>query len=270
MIISIIAPCRNEVLYIDKFIEAVLGQECKNFKLEIVIADGLSDDGTQEKLVAWARKETRLRVICNPGRIVSTGLNLALNNARGEIVVRMDIHTQYSKDYVSECVRSLSVTDAQCVGGPWVAFGYTPLQRAIASAFQSSIGSGGAASRQIDFSGWVDTVYLGAWRKSYILDIGGFDEALVRNQDDELCLRIVRQGGRIYQSSTIRSVYVPRDSFGALFRQFSQYGYWKIPVIRKHHLPASIRHVAPFVFIAVLALVAGASIFVPLAGWLLL
>ena len=109
-------------------------------------------------------------------------------------------------------------------------------------------------------------MYLGAWRRDDLLAIGGFDEALVRNQDDELNLRIIRGGGKVWQSSAIRSVYTPRGSLAALFRQFHQYGYWKIPVLQKHRLPASARHVAPFAFLALLVVLACAAPFSAAAG----
>jgi hypothetical protein len=116
----------------------------------------------------------------------------------------------------------------------------------------------------------VDTVYLGAWPRERLLQAGGFDEALVRNQDDELALRITRAGGTVWQSSAIRSRYAPRASFVALFRQFHQYGYWKVPVIRKHHLPAAPRHLVPFAFVAVLAVLALGGLLWPAAWWALL
>jgi succinoglycan biosynthesis protein ExoA len=121
----------------------------------------------------------------------------------------------------------------------------------------------------VDYTGEVDTVYLGAWRRSELLRLGGFDEALVRNQDDELNLRIVRGGGRVWQSAAIRSWYTPRASFAALFRQFHQYGYWKVPVIRKHRLPASPRHLVPFAFVALLSLLAVGGFFLRPAWWAL-
>ena len=130
----------------------------------------------------------------------------------------------------------------------------------IARAFASRFGSGGAASRREDHEGEVDTVYLGAWRRDDLLRLGGFDEALVRNQDDELALRIVRSGGYVWQSAAIRSWYTPRASFMALFRQFWQYGYWKVAVIRKHRLPAAPRHLVPFGFLLLLVTLA-------LVGW---
>jgi len=254
--VTVIVPCRNESKYIRSFISDALTQSSESIEIELIISDGMSVDGTRDVLHEFSLADKRVRWIDNPRHIVSSGLNLAIMAASGDIIVRMDVHTRYAKDYVLQCVKALEKTNAMCVGGPWVAEGHTPAQRAIAAAFQSPIGSGGASSRHVDFSGWVDTVYLGAWRRSDLTRLGGFDEALVRNQDDELCLRIHRQGGQIWQSSGIRSAYVPRASLAAVYRQFSQYGYWKIPVIQKHKIPASPRHVAPFAFIALMVVLA--------------
>lgn len=259
--ISIIVPCRNERAYVDAFLDSVFAQQLEpGDTLQLVVADGASDDGTRERLFERAAADRRLIVIDNPGRIVSTGLNRAVARAEGEVIVRMDVHTVYAEDYVRQCVRVLETTGATCVGGPWMpqasAGRARAIGRAIARAFASGFGSGGAASRRADFEGEVDTVYLGAWRRAELLRLGGFDEALVRNQDDELNLRIRRSGGRVWQSPTIRSWYTPRASFTALARQFWQYGYWKLAVIRKHRLPASARHLMPFGFIALAALLA--------------
>ncbi len=264
--VTIIVPCRNEVSYIENFIFDILGQDLFDLDMEIIIADGDSEDGTREILMKFASIDSRIHWVNNPKKIVSTGLNLAVGNAMGDVVVRMDVHTRYAKDYVYQSARVLANSDATCVGGAWLAKGFTPLQRVIAAAFQSPVGSGGAISRDINFSGRVDTVYLGAWRRDDLLQLGGFDEALVRNQDDELCLRIHRQGGQVLQSNKIHSIYIPRESFKSLFKQFSQYGYWKIPVIKKHKVPGSMRHLAPFAFLLLLILLSIASIFVSNAG----
>ncbi len=257
MKLSAIVPCRNEARHIDAFVASLLAQQlAPGDELEIVIADGASDDGTRERLSALHAQDPRIVVIDNPERIVSTALNRAIGASSGEIVVRMDVHTEYAPDYVAQCRRALIETGATCVGGAWRPVGEGGRQGAIARAFESRFGSGGAASRRADFTGEVDTVYLGAWRRADLLRLGGFDETLVRNQDDELNLRIVRSGGRVWQSAAIRSRYTPRGSFTALFRQFHQYGYWKVPVIRKHRLPASPRHLVPFAFVALLGLLA--------------
>jgi glycosyltransferase involved in cell wall biosynthesis len=268
LLVSVVVPCRNEASHLDAFVASVLAQRLSSGDtLEVVIADGASDDGTRGRLDTLARAEPRLRAIDNPQCIVSTALNRAIAAALGEVVVRMDVHTEYADDYVARCLRALDETGATCVGGPWVPVGERGRQRQIALAFQSRFGSGGAASRRADYTGEVDTVYLGAWRRADLLRLGGFDETLVRNQDDELALRIVRSGGRIWQCAAIRSRYIPRASFAALARQFYQYGYWKVPVIRKHRLPASPRHLVPFAFVTVLLALALAGLIWPPAWW---
>jgi succinoglycan biosynthesis protein ExoA len=221
------------------------------------VADGQSDDGTRELLARIATEEPRVVWIDNPGRIVSTGLNAALKLAIGEAVVRMDVHTEYADDYVAQCLLALAQTGADNVGGPWRAVaeeGAAPMQRAVAAAFQSRWVAGGALSRQLDYNGWADTVYLGAWPRSTFERFGGFDERLVRNQDDEHNLRIVKGGGRVWQSASIRSTYRPRASLGKVFRQYLQYGYWKPFVMKKHGQAASVRHLVPGMFVLVLAL----------------
>lgn len=262
MRISIIVPCRNEAPHIDAFLESAFAQQLPSpsDELEIVVADGMSDDGTRQHLKGWAARRPLLVVIDNPKRITSAALNLAIRQASGEIVVRMDVHTVYAPDYVAGCVEALRRTGATCVGGAWKPVGSGWPQAAIAAAFESRFGSGGAASRQAGYDGPVDTVYLGAWRREDLLSFGGFDESLVRNQDDELNLRINRAGGVVWQSGNIRSSYAPRASFKALFRQFYQYGYWKVAVIRKHRLPASPRHLVPFAFVTAVTVLAVAGL----------
>lgn len=253
LLVTVVVPCRNELIHLDVFLTGVFAQHLPaGAALEVVVADGISDDGSRERLTAWQDSEPRLKVIDNPQCIVSTGLNRAIAVATGETIVRMDVHTEYAGDYVAQCLKALDETGATCVGGPWVPVGGSGRARQIALAFRSRFGSGGAASRRTDYTGEVDTVYLGAWRRAELVRLGGFDEALVRNQDDELNLRIVNAGGRVWQSATIRSWYTPRASFAALVRQFYQYGYWKVPVIRKHRMPASPRHLVPFVFVVAL------------------
>ncbi len=251
--VSIIMPVRNEARHIDHSLRAIIAQDYPADALEILVADGRSDDGTRELIQRWASRDPRVRLIDNPGQIVPTGLNAALALARGEIIVRMDAHTEYAADYVRQCVRVLEETGAHNVGGPWCAEGRNYLQKAVALAFQSPFSSGGAGSHAKSYEGQVDSVYLGCWRRATLQAIGGFDEELVRNQDDELNLRLVRAGYRLWQSPRIQSWYYPRNSLRALFRQYAQYGYWKVRVIQKHRLPASWRHMVPGAFVATLA-----------------
>ena len=216
---------------------------------EVLVADGLSDDGTREILTRLSTQHAALRVIENPGVIVAIGLNAAIKEARGDIIIRMDVHSSYARDYLCQCVAVLQQTGADNVGGPWIARGSASLSRTIAAAFQNPLVGGAARGHDPRYEGPVDTVYLGCWRRSAFDRFGSFDEELVRNQDDEHNLRIIRKGGRVWQSPKIRSWYYPRNSLSSLFRQYAQYGYWKVRVIQKHRLPASIRHLVPGAFV---------------------
>jgi succinoglycan biosynthesis protein ExoA len=247
-------PVRNEARHITESLQAVLAQDYPPHAMEVIVADGLSTDGTTETIQRLAAHDPRLRWVANPGKIVPTGLNAAIGLARGELIVRMDAHTEYAPDYIRQCVTTLQQTQAHNVGGPWRACGRTYLQKVIAAAFQSPFCSGGAGSHALEYEGAVDSVYLGCWQKTTLEAIGGFDEELVRNQDDELNLRMVRAGYRLWQTPRIQSWYYPRSSILALFRQYMQYGYWKVRVIQKHRLPASLRHLVPGAFVALLLL----------------
>jgi glycosyltransferase involved in cell wall biosynthesis len=264
-LISVIVPCRNERAVIDAFCASVLAQQLPpGWSMELLIADGISDDGTRAALTAWAARDARLRVIDNPGRIVSCGLNAALAAARGQVIARMDVHTEFAPDYLAECIAALARTGADNVGGPWVARGRSAWGRAIAAAFQSRWVAGGARSRDRAYEGPVDTVYLGCWPRAVFDRFGNFDETLVRNQDDEHNLRLRMKGARIWQSARIHSTYQPRQRLAQLFRQQMQYGYWRPCVMRKHGQPGSLRQLVPALF--VLALLAAASA-LPWCGW---
>jgi len=260
--VSVVVPCRNERPHIEAFLASLLSQEDPPGGFEIIIADGLSSDGTRDVLARAASQDSRLRIIDNPERIVSTGLNRAIAAARGGVVVRADAHTEYAQDYLRQCHAVLEQTGAENVGGPWIAAGRGYVSRAIAAAFQSPFGSGGAHAHDPGYEGPVDTVYLGCWRREYLQKIGGFDEQLIRNQDDELNLRICRTGGTVWQCPRIRSRYFVRGSLAALFKQYVQYGYWKVRVVQKHRLPASLRQLVPaafvfsLLFLSILSLVA--------------
>lgn len=259
-VVSVIVPCRNERRYIERFCAGVLAQQLPpGWQLQLVIADGDSDDGTRELLQQLNARDPRITWIANPARIVSPGLNAALKVAEGEIIVRMDVHTDYAPDYLAQCLALHAETGADNVGGPWHAVPDAeagPMQHAVAAAFQSRWVAGGALSRQLDFDGWVDTVYLGSWPRKTFERFGGFDEQLVRNQDDEHNLRITKGGGKVWQSSRIRSTYRPRATLLQVFRQYLQYGYWKPFVMKKHGQAASLRHLVPSLFVAALAVLA--------------
>jgi succinoglycan biosynthesis protein ExoA len=243
--VSVVVPCRNEIRFIRAFLDSVLQQDITGLNVEVLVADGMSDDGTREVLEQYERTLPGFRVIDNHGRIVSTGLNAAIREARGEIIVRMDAHTEYAPDYIRTCLRVMKETGACNVGGPALTRAEGYLARAIALAFHSKFVSGGAKFHDPGYEGYVDTVTYGCWKKSTLLRLGLFDERLYRSQDDELNLRIIASGGKVWQSPKITSWYRPRGTLAALSRQYFQYGFWKVAVIRKHRKPASWRNLVP-------------------------
>ncbi len=264
--VSVIVPCRNEQGYIKNFCQGVMQQALpEGWQLELLVADGMSDDGTREILLHLCQADPRIQLIDNLQHFVSTGLNAALLTSKGDVIVRMDVHTEYAADYIRQALAVLVASGADNVGGPWYAqpdLLAGPMHQAIAAAFQCPWVAGGALSRRLDYDGWADTVYLGCWPRSTFERFGVFDENLVRNQDDEHNLRIIRGGGLIWQSSRIRSIYRPRAHLGQLFRQYLQYGYWRPFVMKKHGQTAAYRHWAP----ALLVLSLGLSLVTALFG----
>jgi succinoglycan biosynthesis protein ExoA len=250
--LSIVIPCRNEARSIAPVLDSILAQDFGGRDWEVIVADGTSDDGTRAILEGYQRVEPRIRVIDNPSKAVPAGLNSAIRSARGDIILRMDAHTSYAPDYVRRCVETLDTVAADNVGGPARTRSSGYWGRAIAAAYHSAVACGGAKFHDADYEGWVDTVPYGCWRKSTLLRIGLFDERLIRNQDDELNLRLRRSPG-------IVSWYQPRGSLKNLALQYFQYGFWKVAVIRKHRVPASWRHVIPPTFVT-------AGVAIPVAG----
>jgi glycosyltransferase involved in cell wall biosynthesis len=268
--VSVIIPCRNERDHIESSIRSILAQEPPPGGFEVIVADGMSEDGTRDILTRLASQDARLHLVENPGYIVSTGLNAAIKASKGRVIVRMDAHTQCTPDYLRQCTMVLEETRADNVGGPWVARGTGIVDSAIAAGFQSAFAIGGARCHDLNYTGVVDTVYLGCWPRTVFERIGLFDEELVRNQDDEFNLRLTRAGGKIWQSPRIKSWYQPRESLGSLFQQQIQYGYWKVRVIQKHKIPASIRHLVPGCFVLSLLFLALAFPWsrVAFGGWI--
>jgi succinoglycan biosynthesis protein ExoA len=265
--VSIVVPCRNEREQIENTLRAISAQEAPPGGFEVIVADGMSDDGTRDILRQLAIQDLRVRIIDNPGLIVSTGLNAAIRAARGAIIIRMDAHTEYAPNYIQQCVAVLQETGADNVGGAWIARGKGWISRAVAAAAQSPFSIGDPCGHNSDYEGIWDTVYLGCWPRQVFERIGLFDEELVRNQDDEFNLRLTRAGGKVWQSPRIRSWYRPRESLGALLRQYKQYGYWKVRVIQKHKLPASMRHLVPGCFVFSLLALPVASFWWPIVIW---
>lgn len=245
--LTVIIPMRNEIDWIERCLGSVLAQDWPADRMEVLVADGMSDDGSAELLAEIAAADPRVRVLENPDRIVPGGLNRAIRMARGSIIVRVDAHTVLDPDYMRVGVEVLQRLKAQNVGGPMVCLGGGPIGNAIAAAMSSRFGIGAAfhfAEEEVE----CDTVYMGMWPTDVFAEVGLFDEELVRNQDDELSYRIRKAGGRIFVTPAMRSQYQNRESWRALRRQFFQYGVWKVRVLQKHPAQMSLRHFVPPAF----------------------
>jgi succinoglycan biosynthesis protein ExoA len=268
--VSIVVPCRDERDHIAACVRSLLDLEPPPGGFEILIVDGMSDDGTREILRCLAAAEPRLRLLDNPRQITPCAMNVGICAARGRYIAIMGAHNRYAPDYLRQGVAVLEETGADNVGGAMICEAQSRWQEAIAAAHHSAFAVGGARWHNPSYEGPADTVFGGLYRREVFERLGLFDEELVRNQDDEFNLRLRRAGGKIWQSPRLRSWYRPRASLRGLFRQYLQYGYWKVRIIQKHKLPASVRHLVPggFVFAALALPVASLGWPAALWGWL--
>jgi len=265
--VTAIVPCRNELASIESCVLSILGQEQCDGGIEVIVVDGLSDDGTPAILNLLALEYPSLTVFTNPKRTMPTGVNIGIQAARGRYIAIMGAHNRYAPDYLRQGVQVLEETNADNVGGSMICEGRSHVQRAIALAHHSKFSVGGARWHNPDYEGPAETVFGGVYRREVFERIGLFDEEMVRNQDDEFNLRLIQHGGRIWHSPRIRSWYSPRQSLTALFRQYVQYGYWRVRVIQKRKAAASPRRFIPGLFVFLLLALPLAGLWWRVAGW---
>jgi succinoglycan biosynthesis protein ExoA len=265
--VSVVMPVRNEEAFIARSLSAVLRQDYPRELMEVVVADGMSTDRTREIVNTFADAGAPVRLVDNPGRIAPSGLNAAIRHAAGEIIVRVDGHCEVAADYVRQCVARLGEGRAEAVGGPIETVGETVGAQAIALAMSSRFGVGGSSFRTVkDREMFTDTVAFPAYRREVIERVGWFDEELVRNQDDEYNYRLRKLGGRLLLSPLIRSRYYSRASLRSLWRQYFQYGFWKVRVTQKHPAQMRPRQFVPTLFVLLLLLLLLPAPFLPY-GW---
>lgn len=270
--VSVVMPVRNESDFIGRSLGAVLRQDYPHDSLEVIIADGLSNDSTRTQIEDLKSSSViPVHVVDNPEQIAPTGLNRAIAKARGEIVVRVDGHCEIEPDYVSNCVKYLQAGKAEGVGGPIETIGDTLAAKAIAAAMSSKFGVGGSSFRCVNNREmYVDTVAFPGYRRDILDKVGPFNEELVRNQDDEFNYRIRKAGGRILLAPDIRSQYYSRSTFKSLWRQYFQYGFWKVRVLQLHPKQMSLRQFVPVCFVAAIVLLLVLSIFTGFVGLIVL
>ncbi len=253
--VSVVMPIRNEANTISRCLEAVLNQDYPHSDMEVFVIDGMSTDNTRDIIASVASRypDVSVTILDNPRQIVAPGLNAALDQVNGDIIVRIDGHCEIDPDYISRCVAYLQTGDIDGVGGPIQTIGKTPLSETIALGMSSKFGVGGSAFRTVtDKAMIVDTVAFPAYTRRIVEQAGKFDEELVRNQDDEYNYRIRALGGTIFLAPDIHSRYHSRGTLPSLWRQYFQYGYWKVRVMQKHPRQMSLRQFVPPTFVGVL------------------
>jgi succinoglycan biosynthesis protein ExoA len=265
--VSVVMPVHNEIKFISRSVPAVLNQDYARDRMEIIIADGMSTDGTRKLLQEYALADNRLLIIDNPKSIVAAGLNAAFAVSRGQIIVRVDGHCEIARDYVRRCVAHLLEDGVDGVGGSVETIGETYIARVIAKAMSSKFGVGNSSFRTVHHRTLLaDTIPFPAYRREIIEKAGPYDEELVRNQDDEYNYRLRERGAKLLLAADVKSRYYSRSSLKMLWRQYYQYGFWKVRVMRKHPRQMSTRQYVPAVFVAALLSIGATSIVFPSAA----
>ncbi|CAB4841942.1 MAG: glycosyltransferase [Actinobacteria bacterium] len=242
--ISVILPVLNEEKHLEHAVQSILSQDYLG-PIEVILAIGPSHDRTREIAEAISKRESRVVLVDNPTGRTAAGLNLALKKSQNPVIVRVDGHAQIPNSYLSLVVEILKKTGAVNVGGVMAAIGVTPFEKAVAGAMRSPLGVGASRFHTGGEAGVVDTVYLGAFRREALLEIGGFDERFTRAQDWELNFRLRENGGVVYFDPRLHVTYRPRSSIKALAKQYFEYGRWRRVVSRRHIGTINYRYLAP-------------------------
>ena len=250
--LTIICPIYNEEKYIARCIESIMAQDYPKDDLEVLFVDGMSTDRTREIIASYLPQCPYLRVLDNPQKIVPPALNIGIREAKGDIIIRLDAHAIFPKNYFSELVKNLSALGAENVGGVCrtLPVDDTSVCVGIANVLSSSFGMGNSYFRvgAKDVME-VDTVPFGCFHREIFDRIGYFDEELIRNQDDEFNGRIIKNGGKIYLLPHLVIDYYARDSIKKVYKMFYQYGLFKPLVNKKLGSPATIRQFFPLLFV---------------------
>jgi len=248
--VSILLPIRNEVKYITKTVESLFEQDYPYEMLEIVIADGNSDDGTKDELEKLKKHYKLLKVVNNPGLTMPKGFNLAFSASKSEFIFMFGGHSIIPKNYISQSVENINRNNVECSGGILNAIGEGFWGKIIALTISSMFGVGNVSFRvQNAKSGHVNSVPYGCYKRNVFEKLGLLDEELIRNQDDEFNFRIVQAGMKIWQDSTLVINYFCRSTLSKLFKQYFEYGLYKVRVIQKRKQIISLRHLIPTLFL---------------------
>ena len=265
IIVSVVMPVFNEEKYIDKCIESLLKQDYSKSNMEWIFVDGCSTDKTVSILNSYVERYPELiRVYNNPQKIVPYAMNIGISVSRGKYIVRLDAHAEYASDDISKCVYYLENTDADNVGGVAQTKANGFMGKAIAKMLSSKFGVGNSQFRTNGKSGYVDTVPFGAFKREVFKKYGGYDERLVRNQDNEMNFRIRKNGGKIYLSDEIHLSYYCRDSIKGIAQMARKNGMWNVITMKLCPGSMGLRHFIPLTFVLSVVLLAILGILHPI------
>jgi succinoglycan biosynthesis protein ExoA len=250
--VSYVMPILNEAEHIEAAVRSILDQDYAGQK-EIVLALGPSTDATNEVVARMAAEEPRLHTVENPTGRTPAGLNLAIRASQYPVVVRVDAHTELEPGYTERGVATLLRTGAADVGGLMDAQGKTPFQRAVATAYVSPLGLGGAAYHSGAPEGPAESAYLGIFRREALDAVGHFEETLWRGQDWDMCLRLRQAGYAVWFDPELKVTYWPRATWTKMVRQFYAAGIWRAELARRHKEGKSVRHFLPPLLVIALA-----------------
>ena len=269
--LSVIVPIYQEEKYISKCIDSMLSQDYPKDDLEIILVDGMSKDRTREIVATYTAKYPFIRMIDNPERIAPCAMNRGIKEAKGDVIIRLDAHVYYPKNYFSLLVEKLNeLPGAENVGAlcNTLPVNDSITAQSIAAVLSSSFGMGNSHFRVgADKEMEVDTVPFGCFHKSIFDKVGLYDEELVRNQDDELNARIIKAGGKIYLIPQLVCEYYARDTAKKVFKMFYQYGVFKPLVNKKLGSPATVRQFFPLFFVLGLLVGPVVCLFLPVLWW---
>ena len=271
--VSVIIPCRNEERFIGLVLQALYDQSYPIKEMEVLIADGFSEDRTREVIADFSDKhpELKVRVLDNEAQIIPAALNICLKEAKGEYIVRMDAHSIPNREYVEISVRELETGKGSNVGGIWEIKSRSSgwFSRGIAAAMRNPFGVGDAKYRYTKVASYVETVPFGAFKRELIDQIGFFDETLLTNEDYEFNHRIMKAGGKIWLNPEIRSEYYARPDLKSVWKQYWRYGYWKLKMLIRFPESLKLRQAIPPLFVlSMIVLLVGALVWDPMR-WLL-
>ncbi len=257
LLISVIIPCRNEEKYIGDCLASLLNQKNINEKFEILVVDGMSLDNTRKIIQSISKDNPQVKLIDNPKLLTPYALNIGIKNAKGQFIAIFGAHAEYNLDYLAVCLELFNKhPDISCVGGPIISKGRNSFAKATALAMSSIIGVGNAKHRFPEYEGYAEMACFPVFKRDVFSKYGLYDESLTRNQDDEFCFRITKNGGKVFISPKAKSSYYVRENPISLFKQYFQYGFWRVAVLKKHRVPISYRQQVPILFYLTVILLA--------------